>query len=112
MGSVLEGHLNSTEGTNHERIGVIGAPGNELATYLGHNVANDRMVVVAPGMRYADGTTLPAAYTAAAVAGFDFITIGANQSDQQDTHCARLSPGIQPRPASPIDQTQCALRHP
>jgi hypothetical protein len=69
MGSVLEGHLNATAQTDLERIGVIGAPGSTLAQALGHTAASDRLIVVAPGLRYPDGTRLPAAYTAAAVAG-------------------------------------------
>jgi hypothetical protein len=71
MGTVLEGHLNATAQVDLERIGVIGAPGTTLAEALGHTVASDRMIVVAPGMVYPDPdrTRLPAAYTAAAVAG-------------------------------------------
>lgn len=69
MGSVLEGHLNATAQSDLERIGVIGVPGNTLAQALGHTAASDRLIVVAPGLRYPDGTRLPAAYTAAAVAG-------------------------------------------
>jgi hypothetical protein len=69
MGDVLLGHLNSTAETDHERIGVIGAPGKTLADFLGHNMANERVVLVAPGIVQTDGTVLPAAYAAAAVAG-------------------------------------------
>ncbi len=69
MASVLEGHLNATEQVDYERIGVIGAPGDTLAQHLGHAVASDRIVVVAPGLAFPDGAELPAAYTAAAVAG-------------------------------------------
>ena len=69
MGSVLEAHLNTTAQTDYERIGVIGAPGRTLAEFLGHTAASDRLVVAAPGLRYRDATWLPAAYTAAAVAG-------------------------------------------
>jgi hypothetical protein len=69
MGSVLEGHLNATEQTDLERIGVIGAPGMTLAQALGHTAASDRIIVVAPGIKYPDGTRLPPAYTAAAIAG-------------------------------------------
>jgi hypothetical protein len=69
MGSVLEGHLNATAQADLERIGVIGAPGTTLAQALGHTAASDRMIVVAPGLCYPDGTRLPSAYTAAAVAG-------------------------------------------
>ena len=69
MGSTLLGHLNATAQTDFERIGVMGAAGETTADYLGHTVASDRIVLVAPGLRHPDGTTLPAAYTAAAVAG-------------------------------------------
>lgn len=69
MGSVLLGHLNETEQADHERIGVIGAKGASVAEFLGHSTASDRIVLVAPGLRQADGTVLPPAYTAAAVAG-------------------------------------------
>jgi hypothetical protein len=69
MGSVLVGHLNTTAETDLERIGVIGAPGNTVADFLGHNIAEDRVVLVAPGIRNPDGSTLPPAYTAAAIAG-------------------------------------------
>jgi hypothetical protein len=58
MGSVLVGHLNTTAETDLERIGVIG-----------HNLAEDRVVLVAPGIRNTDGSTLPPAYTAAGIAG-------------------------------------------
>jgi hypothetical protein len=69
MGSVLLGHLNATEQTDYERIGVIGAKGETVAEFLGHSMANDRIVLVAPGMADPDGTVFPPAYTAAAVAG-------------------------------------------
>ncbi|EXI78776.1 MAG: Phage tail sheath protein [Candidatus Accumulibacter appositus] len=69
MGSVLVGHLKSTEETDLERIGIIGAPGTQVSDFLGHNLADGRVVIVAPGIRNADGSSLPPAYTAAAVAG-------------------------------------------
>ncbi|ASC72334.1 uncharacterized protein XM38_032910 [Halomicronema hongdechloris C2206] len=69
MGSVLQAHLKSTEQTDHERIGVMGAPGDTVAEFLGHNIADDRLILVAPGMITVDGIVLPTAYTAAAVAG-------------------------------------------
>lgn len=69
MGSVLIDHLNATEDTDFERIGVIGAPGTTVAEFLGHHVADDRVVLAAPGIVQADGTALPPAYMAAAVAG-------------------------------------------
>ena len=70
MGSVLVGHLNATAETDLERIGVIGAPGSKVADFLGHNLAADRVVLVAPGIQNPDGSQLPPAYTAAAVAGY------------------------------------------
>ena len=69
MGEVLLGHLNQTAETDHERIGVIGASGSRTADFLGHTVADERIVLVAPGLRLMDGSALPPAYTAAAVAG-------------------------------------------
>jgi hypothetical protein len=69
MGSVLVGHLRSTAETDHERIGVIGAKGSTVPEFLGHSMADDRVILVAPGIRNPDGSTLPAAYTAGAVAG-------------------------------------------
>ena len=69
MGSVLIDHLKATEETDHERIGVIGASGSTVAEFLGHNLAEARVVLVAPGIRLADGSTLPPPYTAAAIAG-------------------------------------------
>ena len=76
MGSRLISHLNSTENSDHERIGVIGVAGNSVDDYLGHDVSNGRVVLVAPGIANIspstsnpDGSTLPPAYTAAAVAG-------------------------------------------
>jgi hypothetical protein len=69
MGAVLVGHLSTTAQTDHERIGVIGARGATVAEFLGHSMASDRVILVAPGIVYPDGTTLPPAYTAAAVAG-------------------------------------------
>ncbi|HLL53876.1 MAG TPA: phage tail sheath C-terminal domain-containing protein [Myxococcaceae bacterium] len=69
MGSVLVGHLRETAETDFERIGVIGAKGDTVPEFLGHSVAEDRVILVAPGIRFPDGKTLPAAYTAAAVAG-------------------------------------------
>lgn len=69
MGSVLIDHLKATEETDLERMGVIGAPGTSVAQFLGHNLAEGRVVMVAPGLGLPDGSTLPPAYTAAAVAG-------------------------------------------
>jgi hypothetical protein len=72
MGSVLQAHLNATEQTDRERIGVIGAPGSTIAEFLGHNIANGRIVVVAPGLAFPGDPAapgLPTPYAAAAVAG-------------------------------------------
>ena len=69
MGSQLISHLNTTENSDHERIGVIGAAGKTVDDYLGHDVSSGRVVLIAPGILNTDGSTLPAAYTAAAVAG-------------------------------------------
>jgi Phage tail sheath protein subtilisin-like domain/Phage tail sheath C-terminal domain len=69
MADVLLGHLNATEQTDHERMGVIGASGKTVDEFLGHQLASDRLVLVAPGLAYPDGTALPPAYAAAAVAG-------------------------------------------
>jgi hypothetical protein len=69
MGEVLVGHLNATAETDHERMGVIGTAGTTVADFLGHNMANERVVLVAPGIRQSDGTVMPPGYTAAAVAG-------------------------------------------
>jgi Phage tail sheath C-terminal domain/Phage tail sheath protein subtilisin-like domain len=69
MGSVLLAHLKATEETDYERIGVIGASGATVADFLGHNLAEGRVILVAPGLALSDGTTLPATYTAAAIAG-------------------------------------------
>ena len=69
MGAVLLGHLDATQQSDHERLGVIGAPGGTVADFLGHTIASDRVVVAAPGLRLPDGVVLPPGYTAAAVAG-------------------------------------------
>ena len=69
MGSVLVDHLKATQDTDFERLGVIGAPGATVADFLGHHLAEDRVVMVGPGIKQPDGSILPPAYTAAAVAG-------------------------------------------
>lgn len=66
---VLLGHLNATADTDHERIGVIGAAGHTVAQFKNHSLASDRVVLVAPGLKLADGSVLPAPYAAAAVTG-------------------------------------------
>ncbi|HYW54902.1 MAG TPA: phage tail sheath C-terminal domain-containing protein, partial [Dongiaceae bacterium] len=69
LGSTLLAHLNATAETEHERIGVIGAPGWAFADFLGNSVVSDRVVVVAPRISDNNGTPLSTGFTAAAVAG-------------------------------------------
>lgn len=69
LGSVLVAHLKATEETDFERMGVIGAKGSTVPDFLGHALAEDRVILVGPGIRYPDGRTLPPAYTAAAITG-------------------------------------------
>ena len=68
-GDTLTNHLNATADVDHERIGVIGAPGASVATFKSASVSSDRVVLVAPGLKLPNGQTLPPAYAAAAVAG-------------------------------------------
>ncbi len=72
---ILQGHLNKTAENKRERIGVIGSVSGSEAS---HAVNSDRMVLVAPGMKYKTVSAqtrqeitvdLPASYTAAAIAG-------------------------------------------
>jgi hypothetical protein len=69
MGDTLVNHLNATADTDLERIGVIGAPGSSVNSFLGHTMASDRVVLVAPGIVYPSGPSLPPAYAAAAITG-------------------------------------------
>lgn len=80
VGNVVQGHLERTENEGRERIAVLGARASGTATSAG-GVANDaaaisddRVVLVAPGVRATDTATgnevaLPPAYLAAVVAG-------------------------------------------
>jgi hypothetical protein len=80
FGDELGGHcqLASTDTYRRDRIGIVGAATTDVNTLRGHNLNNDRLVVVAPGIHFTDAAALdedkadvvlPAAYTAAAVAG-------------------------------------------
>jgi len=69
MGDTLLNHLNATADTDFERIGVIGAPGSTTDSFLGHTMASDRIVLVAPGLVFPNGPSLPPAYAAAAITG-------------------------------------------
>ena len=70
-GADLLKHLKATEQTDHERIAVIGANGNQFNDFLKLSQSDGRLIVVAPGLVEKNGTIteLPPAYAAAAVAG-------------------------------------------
>ena len=68
-GEALLNHLNATADTDFERIGVIGAPGATTTDFLGHTMASDRVILVAPGLAVPNGPNLPPAYAAAAITG-------------------------------------------
>lgn len=74
--SAILGHVERTENLGRERIAVIGADSSEVQKVLenANDVADKRVVLVAPGLRQQDpisGKTveLPPAFAAAAVAG-------------------------------------------
>ena len=74
--ATLAGHLETTEGSGHDRIAICGADADDAPTVVANagGVGTGRFVLVAPGIKARDislGTdvSLPAAYTAAAVAG-------------------------------------------
>ncbi|MFI9379614.1 phage tail sheath C-terminal domain-containing protein [Kutzneria sp. NPDC052558] len=90
FGAQLQAHLAETEQADHERIGVLGAPGSTVPEFLGHSIASDRIVLVAPGIALAGGTHLPPAYTAAAVAGL----LGSAPAQTSLTNKALTVPGL------------------
>jgi hypothetical protein len=74
--SAILGHVEKTENLGHERIAVVGADSNDPEKVLenANDVADKRVVLVAPGLKQRDPATgrmidLPAFYTAAAIAG-------------------------------------------
>ena len=74
--AALLGHVEQTENLGRERIAIVGADSNEVAKILenANDVADKRLVLVAPGLRERDPNTgqqlsLPPWYAAAAVAG-------------------------------------------
>jgi hypothetical protein len=80
IGSLLKSHVDaaSTDKIKRDRIGVLGSRlGATLAQITAHNIASDRLVFVAPGIKTTDAAakpkptqvTLPGSYAAAAVAG-------------------------------------------
>ena len=89
-GDKLAAHVNATAETDHERIGVIGAPGTTVAELKSHTLASDRIVVVAPGLKLSNGPALPPAYAAAAVAGL----ISASDPETSLTNKSITIPGL------------------
>jgi hypothetical protein len=79
FGNKLDKHcqLASTDTIKHDRIAVTGCKlGATVDDLRGHNIASDRVIFVAPGIKATDAgarppkeVTLPGAYAAAAVAG-------------------------------------------
>lgn len=74
--SAVLGHVERTENIGNERIAVVGADGNDVTkvTANANEVADKRVVLVAPGLRQVDTATgrtvvLPPSFAAAAVAG-------------------------------------------
>ncbi len=75
-GSALEANVENGETNGRDRIAIVGADADDVATVVSNSggVASGRVVLVAPGIRAQDlvlGTdvSLPAAYAAAAVSG-------------------------------------------
>jgi hypothetical protein len=89
-GDKLAAHLNATAETDHERIGVIGAPGSKVADFKSHTLASDRIVVVAPGLKIPNGPALPPAFAAAAITG----VISAAEPETSLTNKAVTIPGL------------------
>jgi hypothetical protein len=74
--SDILGHVEKTENLGRERIAVIGADSSEVEKILenANDIADKRVVLVAPGLKQQDSITgqtteLPPSYAAAAVAG-------------------------------------------
>ena len=73
----LKAHVEaaSTDKLKRDRIAVVGSrPNPTLAQLIGHTVASDRMIFVAPGIKATDSAsskevTLPGSYAAAVIAG-------------------------------------------
>ena len=65
----LQGHLNFTAENKRERIGLMGSGSDDLNGIAGHNLASERLIFVAPGIKDSNGSNLPGSYAAAAVAG-------------------------------------------
>ena len=70
------GHVEKTENLGRERIAVIGADSNEVEKILenANEIADKRVILVAPGMRQTDSETgavidLPPYFSAAVIAG-------------------------------------------
>jgi len=74
--AAILGHLEKTENLGRERIAVVGADNSDVQKILenANDVADKRLVLVAPGIQHEDPDTgrliaLPPAFAAAAVAG-------------------------------------------
>jgi hypothetical protein len=74
--AAILGHLEKTENLGRERIAVVGADNNDVQKILenANDVADKRLVLVAPGLQQPDPDTgntlrLPPCFAAAAVAG-------------------------------------------
>jgi hypothetical protein len=74
--SALLGHVERTENLGRERIAVVGADSSDVQKILenANDVADKRVILVAPGLRQSDPVSgqsidLPPAFAAAAVAG-------------------------------------------
>jgi hypothetical protein len=74
--AALGAHVETAENNGRDRISVVGADGDDVATVAANadSVADDRIVLVAPGIRTNDlakgaEVSLPPAYGAAAVTG-------------------------------------------
>jgi hypothetical protein len=65
-----------------------------VSEYLGHTLAEDRVVLVAPGILLPNGSSLPTAYTAAAVAGL----MASLPVQASLTNKVLNLPGLQPEP--------------
>jgi hypothetical protein len=74
--AVLQAHVETAENNGRDRISVVGADGDDPASVAAtaDSVSDDRVVLVAPGVKVADlakqaEVSLPPAYAAAAIAG-------------------------------------------
>ncbi|HEY9640159.1 MAG TPA: phage tail sheath C-terminal domain-containing protein, partial [Coleofasciculaceae cyanobacterium] len=76
FGDELDAHCQqaSTDTIKRDRIAVVGSKSANLDDITKHKLASDRVILVAPGIKFTDATTtkevtLPGSYAAAAIAG-------------------------------------------